>query len=92
MKTIVIDGDAFSDLTGFYDEIERKFMKVDWKMGRNLNAFNDVMRGGFIVTEYEDPLKVVWNNSTKSKNDLSKSFDTILEIIGEHKHINLELQ
>ena len=92
MKTIIIDGNAFSDLTGFYDEIERKFMKVDWRMGRNLNAFNDVMRGGFVITDYEEPIEIIWKDSPKSKKDLGERFDDIIEIIKEHEHISLELQ
>ena len=41
-----IDGSTFDSLEGFYDEIERKLIPgVYW--GRNLDAFNDILRGGF---------------------------------------------
>lgn len=61
MKKIVkIDGNNFSTLKGFYDEVERKLTKnLDWNIGRNLDAFNDVLRGGFGVYEYEEPFKLL---------------------------------
>lgn len=71
MKTITINGNAFSDLATFYDEIEKKFTKdFDGKMGRNLHAFNDVMHGGYLITEYDEPITIIWENSEKSKSDL----------------------
>ena len=48
-----IDGRRFSNLAGFYDEVERVFTcGLDWKIGRNLDAFNDILRGGFGRHEY----------------------------------------
>jgi RNAse (barnase) inhibitor barstar len=59
---------SFSNLIEFYDEIERKFTKdLDWKIGRNLDAFNDVMRGGFGAYEYEEDIEILWTNSIKSR-------------------------
>ena len=43
---------------------------LDWKIGRNLDAFNDVLRGGFGAFEYEEPIAIVWEHSDKSKSDL----------------------
>ncbi len=37
-------------MEGFYDEIDRVLTKdLDWKTGHNLNALNDLLRGGFGV-------------------------------------------
>ena len=70
-KSATIDGNNFSDLAGFYDEVERKLTHgLDWNLGRNLDAFNDVLRGGFGVHEYAGPLALAWLNSEKSKQDL----------------------
>jgi len=47
-KTIVFDANRFSDLASFYQEVENTCTKdLGWSIGRNLNAFNDVLRGGF---------------------------------------------
>lgn len=42
---VTIDGARFTTLDGFFDEFQRRALKGDaW--GRNLDAFNDVLRGG----------------------------------------------
>ena len=46
MTTYEIDGNDFSTLDEFYDEITRVLIPgVSW--GRNLDAFNDILHGGF---------------------------------------------
>ncbi|MBL7837984.1 barstar family protein [Flavobacterium filum] len=70
-QTITINGDNFSDLESFYDEIDRVLTKdLDWQTGHNLDAFNDMLRGGFGVYEYEEPIRLIWGNFSKSKSDL----------------------
>jgi RNAse (barnase) inhibitor barstar len=70
-KTIVLNGSNISSLDSFYDEAESKLTKdLGWKTGRNLNAFNDVLRGGFGVYEYEEPIRLIWQNSNESKEKL----------------------
>lgn len=68
---IVIDGNNFSTLEGFFDEIDRVLTKdLDWKTGHNLDAYNDLLRGGFGVHDIEQPLEIHWINSEKSRRDL----------------------
>jgi len=70
-QTIIINGDNFSDLESFYDEIDRVLTKdLDWQTGHNLDAFNDLLRGGFGVYEYKESIKLAWKNISKSKADL----------------------
>jgi RNAse (barnase) inhibitor barstar len=70
-KTIIINGSNFSSLDSFYEEVENFFTKgLDWKIGRNLDAFNDVLRGGFGIFDSEEKIKLLWVNSIKSKLDL----------------------
>ena len=46
-EVFIIDGRRFSNMAGFYDEVEQVFTcGLDWKIGRNLDAFNDILRGG----------------------------------------------
>jgi RNAse (barnase) inhibitor barstar len=91
-QTIIINGDNFSDLESFYDEIDRILTKdLGWDTGHNLDAFNDLLRGGFGVYEYEEPVKIVWTKFSESKKKLGDELaDTILEIIGDHQHIDFE--
>lgn len=82
MKILTIDGNNFSDIKGFYDEIDKILTKdLDWKTGHNLDAYNDLLRGGFGVHEYGEPIVLRWFNYEKSKRELGSDLMlTILEI------------
>lgn len=61
-KMTVIDGGHFSDLEGFYQEINRLFMSdEDWQVG-TLDGFDDILYG------YKG--EIIWKDSEKSKQDL----------------------
>ena len=69
-RKFIIDGANFDDIEGFYCEIDTLFTKnLDWKTGHNLHALNDILRGGFGVHEYGEPIKIIWKNFKKSKKD-----------------------
>jgi hypothetical protein len=37
----------------FYDEVENKLTNgLNWRIGRNLDEFDDVLKGGFGIHEY----------------------------------------
>ncbi|HUF05522.1 MAG TPA: barstar family protein [Aridibacter sp.] len=58
-----IDGSNFSSLKEFWDEISNKLIPgVDW--GRNLDAFWDILCGGFGTPE---EFELVWRNSEVSR-------------------------
>lgn len=71
-QIITINGNNFSDLNGFYDEIERVLTKnLGWRIGRNLDAFEDILYGtGYGAFEVTDSIKLVWENFSKSQVDL----------------------
>ena len=92
MRIIEINGNNFSNLSGFYNEVERKMTSgLNWKIGRNLDAFNDVLSGGFGIHECEEDYKLLWSNSEKSKTEL-KEYGTIIEIIADNRNAKLELK
>ncbi len=63
-KTYEIDGANFSTLDEFFEEISRVLVPgVDW--GRNMNAFNDLLRGGFGTPKGGFLLR--WKNSAISR-------------------------
>lgn len=91
MRTTEINGNKFSNQKGFYREVEHKMTSgLNWKIGRNLNAFNDILYGGFGVHGVDEKYILKWHRSEKSKLEL-KYFDTIIEIIKEHENIELQL-
>ena len=87
-EVFILDGRRFSNMAGFYDEVERVFtLGLDRKIGRNLNAFNDILRGGFGQHEYGQPIHIQWLAYAKSVRDLGKeTMDTITEIILDPYH------
>ncbi len=91
-QTIILNGDNFSDLESFYDEIDRILTKdLTWQTGHTLDAFNDLLRGGFGVYEFGEPVKIIWTKFSDSKDKLGNEITkTLLEIIASHDHIEFE--
>lgn len=88
--TLVIEGANFNNLDGFYKETDQ-LLTGGGRSGRNLDAFNDLLRGGFGVFDYGSPIKIVWNNFARSKQQLGReTTDTLVEIIRSHEHIEFE--
>ena len=83
MKIFILDGNKFSNIEGFYNEIDTLLTKdIDFKTGHNLNALNDLLCGGFNVHELNEPITIKWINYNKSKKDLGdKIILKILEIM-----------
>ena len=80
-KTYTIDGDKFTNIEGFYGEIDFVLLTENW--GRNLDAFDDVLRGGFGTPG--DGFTLIWKNSAKSRLRLGQNtFLTLVEIIKTH--------
>jgi len=76
-----IDGANFSDLHGFYDEIERATFRRALR-GRTLTALKEALDE--IVSE-SGPVAVVWVNSKKSREDLGYP-ETIRQLETELLH------
>lgn len=78
-------------MKGFYREIESKMtFGLNWKIGQNLDALDDVLVGGLGVHDVDEKYTLKWNRSEKSKSEL-KYYDRIIEIIKEHENIELQL-
>ena len=89
-KTLTIDAENFDDLESFFDEIDRVFTKdLGWETGHNLNAFHDILCGGFGVFDYDEKINLIWKNIAKSKRELGNEMvKTLVSIIREEENIN----
>lgn len=68
VREFVIDGRKAVTLEAFYDEVSRVLIPgVEW--GQNLDAFNDILRGGFGTPEAL--FLVRWADSAMSRELLS---------------------
>lgn len=82
MKTYRIDGKNFDTLETFYEEISSVLIPdVSW--GRNLNAFNDILRGGFGTPDAG--FELIWANAPLSKQRLGYP-ETIRQLELRLKH------
>jgi len=88
-KTITINGNNFSDIETFYDEIDNVLTKdLEWQTGHNLDAFNDILGGGFGVFEYGESINLIWTNFSHSTKTLGQELvGKLVDIITEHDHI-----
>ncbi|MHB0770913.1 barstar family protein [Bradyrhizobium sp. 5.13L] len=62
-----IDGSEFSTLEGFYEQVSLRIIPGA-KWGRNLDAFNDILRGGFGTPD--EGFVFCWDNHEISKRNL----------------------
>jgi len=66
-RVVELDGNAFDTLEGFFNEVGRALLH-DAHWGRNLDAFNDILRGGFGTPDEGFVLR--WLNSSRSQDVL----------------------
>ncbi|MBQ9886831.1 MAG: barstar family protein [Lachnospiraceae bacterium] len=70
-RVIIIDGRKFSDLEGFYNLMDKTLRDDDEEiMGHNLDAFNDLLGGGFGVHDIGEPIIIKWINYGESRKAL----------------------
>lgn len=88
-QILIINGDNFSDLETFFYEIDRVLTKdLEWKTGHNFDAFNDLLRGGFGVHEYEEAVKLMWTKFSLSQSKLGYELVAdLVAVIKQHEHI-----
>ncbi len=79
--TVDLDGAAMPDLAAFYEQVDQRVLGGgSW--GRNLDAFNDVLHGGFGTPD--DGLTIVWHDADAARRSLGADFATLVEIIHDH--------
>ncbi len=90
--TITIDGAAFDDLDGFYDEIETKLVG-DGAWDRSLEALDALLDAP--PTPHPPELRVVWEHSDLSRRALGEegdgSFTALIDRIASHPNVELIL-
>jgi len=78
-----IDGASFSDFDGFCREFSRSVLLGAHTWHGNLNAFNDILRGGFGTPD--GPWILRWRNAARSREALGATlFDTLVGIVRDH--------
>ena len=93
LKRFIINGKKLSNIKGFYNEVQRILTDDFNGFGRNLDAFDDILYGGFGKFDDNESIILIWKNFDKSKNKLPSEFlKQVIDIIKHHKNIKLELR
>lgn len=66
MTIYEIDGERFSTMDEFFEEVDRVMRLSPW--GHGLDSFNDILRGGFGTPE--EGFLILWKNHRLSKERL----------------------
>jgi len=70
-ETIIFDGNNIHDIPSFYEEVNRIFLAgVDWKLGHSLDAFNDMLYGGYGRIKGNGEVELIWKNFEQNRKDL----------------------
>ena len=89
-RFLVIEEGKVNSISDFHNEISRLLRLADW-YGRNLDAFNDALRGGCGEVDPIDKI-FVWKGHQKAKLALGENyFDEIIEIFRDEE-TNLRLE
>ena len=68
-----INGCEVIDIPTFYKEINRVFMSNEnWKIAESLDAFDDLLYGGFGAIKNNETVKIVWKNFEQNRKILGK--------------------
>lgn len=76
---IVINGKSITGISSFYKEINRVFMSGEnWNIGESLDAFNDLLYGGFGILKDARPVVLLWTDIEQSAralgNDATRTY------------------
>lgn len=68
--SLTLDGDV-ADIAAFYAEVNRVFMAGEgWRLGESLDAFDDMLRGGYGATRGFDAVDLHWRDIERSRHAL----------------------
>lgn len=91
--SIIFDGNNFSDIESFYNEVTRVFNPVSGVDGRNLDALQDLLWGGMGLHEFKQPIEIHWLNSTKSRKDFGYfNYRKLVKTMRQVPHVNVSLE
>lgn len=71
VKQIEIDGNAIHDIASFYEQINQVFMiGENWRIGPSLDAFDDLLYGGYGALQGAQSVELIWHNMDHSREAL----------------------
>lgn len=69
--TMYLEGTTMSDIASFYKQLNEQLMRdEDWQLGESLDAFDDLLYGGYSKWKDYDQLEIVWKDIAVSEQYL----------------------
>jgi RNAse (barnase) inhibitor barstar len=90
LKEFVLDGRNMKSEERFYKEIERVLCPSLKKMGRNLHALRDILRGGFGAFEEGEQIQIRIVKKKQMRKHLQEGFvRQVFKILEESENVIL---
>jgi len=88
----LINGNKIRSKKGFYNYVEALLTNnLSWKIGRNLDAFDEILDGGFGRHDEGEEIIIKWVNFKKSEEFLDRKFlKVVIEILDEKENVIFE--
>lgn len=84
-KTFTLDFRKITSMDGLWDTVDSK---IGFKgFGRNLDAFNDLLRGGFGHFEMDDSVTITVLGAAHAEQVVGDKWKIIKEILDESGHL-----
>jgi len=91
VKEFILDGKNMTSVENFYREVQRIVCPDFQKMGRNLHAFRDVLRGGFGAFEEGETIHLWIIHQKHMKAHLKAEFvNSVFRIVEESDNVLLQ--
>lgn len=91
MKEFILDGKNMTSVANFYREVQRILCPSFSKMGKNLHAFRDILRGGFGAFDEGETIHLWITHKKHMKEHLQDGFvNSIFRIIEESDNVILQ--
>ncbi len=92
-KTFVIEGSRVKSMDEFYDEVQRVLCPRFKGFGRSWNAFRDILRGGFLEFDLDEPINIIILDSKKMSKHLPESqYSRFIKYLDDASHVSYELR
>jgi RNAse (barnase) inhibitor barstar len=91
VKEFTLDVTDVKDLNGFWDQVNKVLCPNFSDFGRNLDAFDDILQGGFGVFDEEEHIKLHIKGAANGEKVIEK-WNLIKEIIEDNDHIEVSYE
>lgn len=72
-QNLSLDGSRIHDISSFYEEINRVFMRGEnWQLGNSLDALDDLLYGGYGALNGAKTVTIIWKDFERSRAALGQ--------------------